>query len=148
MEPYLKQELDCSKIMTCLFSLMNLIFLIFSNGRYLAYFCMVTLFFDFIITINIYSGIDQKKFQNYIISIVLISIKAIFGIVASGFLFRDFSIDDDINLVIFLIADLASFWLELIILCCLYNKTKELLEEKSDAAQIPIQNLNNQPLVS
>ena len=148
MEPYLKQELDCSKIMTCLFSLMNLIFLIFSNGRYLAYFCMVTLFFDFIITINIYSGIDQKKFQNYIISIVLISIKAIFGTVAGGFLFRDFSIDDDINLVIFLIADLASFWLELIILCCLYNKTKELLEEKSDAAQIPIQNLNNQPLVS
>ena len=148
MEPYLKQELFCSKTMTSLLSLMNLIFLIFSNGRYLAYFCMATLFFDFIITINIYSGIDQKKFQNYIISIVLISIKAIFGTVAGGFLFRDFSIDDDINLVIFLIADLASFWLELIILCCLYNKTKELLEEKSDAAQIPIQNLNNQPLVS
>ena len=136
---------DCQKIVVCLSFLLNLVFMIFSNGSNFAYLCMGLLFFDFIITIFIYSGINQKKFKNYSNSIILLVIKTILGSVVFGILV---SSEENYTYAIFFIVYIAFLFFELIILCLKSNKIRELSENKSDADQIPIQNVNNQPLVS
>ena len=73
------------KILTCSSFLLNLIFLIFSNGCLFAYFCTGALFFDFIITLYIYSGINQRKFKIYVKSIVFLLLKTISGTLAQFF---------------------------------------------------------------
>ena len=137
----------CQKIVTCLSFLLNLIFIIFSNGSHFAYSFMGLLFFDFIIIIFIYSGINQKKFNKYSNSIILLLIKTILFLVVFGFLSQYSSQKKTIYFIIYIVY-ISFLFIEITILCSEINKIKELSEDKTDTAQIPIQNLNNQPLVS
>ena len=139
-------NLACPKICTFLFFLLTLTFMIFSNGSHFAYFCVGSLFFDLFITIFIYSGIDQRNFKDYINSMAFLWLKAgsatIVGLVLSG----DFSEEGE-KYFTFLIVLIFSFWFEVVLLCSKCKKIKVLFEDKSDN-QIPIENVNNQPLVS
>ena len=105
------------------------------------------LFFDFIIIIFIYSGINQKKFNKYSNSIILLLIKTILFLVVFGFLSQYSSQKKTIYFIIYIVY-ISFLFIEITILCSEINKIKELSEDKTDTAQIPIQNLNNQPLVS
>ena len=139
-------NLACPKIFTFLFFLLTLTFMIFSNGSQFAYFCVGSLFFDLFITIFIYSGIDQRNFKDYANSMGFLWFKAgsatIVGLVLSKYFYKEGE-----QYFAFLIVLIFSFWFEVVILCSKCNKIKVLFEDKSDN-QIPIENVNNQPLVS
>ena len=114
------------KILTCSSFLLNLIFLIFSNGCLFAYFCTGALFFDFIITLYIYSGINQRKFKIYVKSIVFLLLKTISGTLARIFL-SVFS-EEGKKYFIFSIVAIIFSWLELLLLSLKVFNMKMILD--------------------
>ena len=115
------------KILTCSSFLLNLIFLIFSNGCLFAYFCTGALFFDFIITLYIYSGINQRKFKIYVKSIVFLWLKNISGSLAEVFLSYVFS-EEGKKFFIFSIVAIIFSWLELLLLSLKLFNMKMILD--------------------